>query len=222
MRCQGTAEEFQYFNLLVAKFKKHVCKKFILVFGNHDVYCFRDDWKLMASMLSNVDHCLVFETVNVFGLTIHGCPWCWMHSWDYHVRSPSIDAATAISAAGFDTIPENLDILLTHGPPWSVLDLADATDTYAGTVSGSRPLFEQVAVARPRVHLFGHIHEQHGAVRHGSTLFVNSAMKNRWPSNRAFLQHGPHFITASRPAATEDGGFGEWSFELESMEPLPL
>jgi Icc-related predicted phosphoesterase len=208
--------------VLVGKLKERVCKKFILIFGNHDVCRFRDDWGVMVSLMSNVDHCLIYQTVEVFGLTIHGCPWWWMHRWNYAIRSPKIDDATAISAAGFDTIPTKLDILLTHGPPWSVLDVADATDTYAGTVSGSRILFEKVALTRPRLHLFGHIHEQRGAVRQGPTLFVNSAMKNRWPSEQAadFLQHGPHIITASRPAGELGGVPGEWSFELESMDPL--
>ncbi|KAG7449563.1 Metallo-dependent phosphatase [Guyanagaster necrorhizus] len=83
------------------------------------------------------------------------------------------------------------DILqaLTHGPPLGIFDL-----TSSCIRAGCRDLTNRLPYLRPRIHLFGHIHEGHGAYVHewssGSTetpdggdrtVFVNAA---NWPMGR--------------------------------------
>lgn len=53
-----------------------------------------------------------------------------------------------------------VDILLTHGPAWGVFD--NMENTPGVHWGGSRALREAIERARPRVHLFGHLHEQRG------------------------------------------------------------
>ncbi|PWY95550.1 hypothetical protein BO94DRAFT_552442 [Aspergillus sclerotioniger CBS 115572] len=54
-----------------------------------------------------------------------------------------------------------VDIMVTHGPPYGILD-----QVVPGHVSvGCEHLYRAVKRARPRLHVFGHIHEGHGAVR---------------------------------------------------------
>ncbi|KAK0195534.1 Metallo-dependent phosphatase-like protein [Armillaria mellea] len=53
------------------------------------------------------------------------------------------------------------DILLTHGPPLGIFDL-----TTGCTRVGCRDLTNRLPYLRPRIHLFGHIHEGHGAYVH--------------------------------------------------------
>ncbi|KAG6905539.1 hypothetical protein DXG01_002087 [Tephrocybe rancida] len=53
------------------------------------------------------------------------------------------------------------DILLTHGPPARILDLTRSKD-FAGCVD----LRNNLSRLRPRLHLFGHIHEARGAHVH--------------------------------------------------------
>ncbi|KZP20295.1 Metallo-dependent phosphatase, partial [Athelia psychrophila] len=50
------------------------------------------------------------------------------------------------------------DILLTHGPPFDILDA-----TLRGQPVGCEALRAHVPKLRPRLHLFGHIHEARGA-----------------------------------------------------------
>ncbi|KAL0955416.1 hypothetical protein HGRIS_001663 [Hohenbuehelia grisea] len=50
------------------------------------------------------------------------------------------------------------DILLTHGPPYNALDATRLREHV-----GCRALAERLPLIRPRIHLFGHIHEAHGA-----------------------------------------------------------
>ena len=53
-----------------------------------------------------------------------------------------------------------VDIMVTHGPPWGVLDQVAG----AGSV-GCENLGRAVRRCRPRVHCFGHIHEGWGVRR---------------------------------------------------------
>lgn len=63
------------------------------------------------------------------------------------------------------TIPSGIDFLITHGPAYSFLDRD----------LGCKQLFLSVASARPKYHIFGHVHEE-GLQRKamlGSTTFLN-------------------------------------------------
>ena len=63
------------------------------------------------------------------------------------------------------TLPDGIDILITHGPAYSHLD--------RGT--GDKDLFLAIAKARPKYHIFGHVHEE-GLKREsvlGRTTFLN-------------------------------------------------
>lgn len=55
-------------------------------------------------------------------------------------------------------IDKGTDIAITHGPPRGVLDRTSGRER-----GGSAELFAAVALSRPRVHCFGHIHEGWGA-----------------------------------------------------------
>lgn len=59
-------------------------------------------------------------------------------------------------------IPENaeVDIAMTHGPPWKHLDLCSN-----GYEAGCPHLLRALNRVRPRLHCFGHIHEAWGAQR---------------------------------------------------------
>lgn len=55
-------------------------------------------------------------------------------------------------------IPSDVDIAMTHGPPLGVLDR-----TSRGDRAGCGTLFRSLYRARPKIHCFGHIHENWGA-----------------------------------------------------------
>ncbi|KAJ7322972.1 Metallo-dependent phosphatase-like protein [Mycena albidolilacea] len=74
------------------------------------------------------------------------------------IRAFGYDAADA--GAIVSAFPQT-DILLTHGPPHNVLDL-----TKKGATAGCRALTARLTVLRPRLHVFGHIHEARGAYVH--------------------------------------------------------
>jgi Icc-related predicted phosphoesterase len=69
-------------------------------------------------------------------------------------------------------VPEGLDILITHGPPFAILDHGGSEERREGCPQ----LLEAVFRALPRVHVFGHIHAGYGTLRTDDTLFVNASL----------------------------------------------
>lgn len=57
---------------------------------------------------------------------------------------------------------------LTHGPPANILDL-----TFGGDNAGCETLAARLPLLRPRLHVFGHIHEAHGAQIQTYPLIAN-------------------------------------------------
>ena len=70
-------------------------------------------------------------------------------------------------------IPDDVDVLITHGPPANILDL-----TFQGIHAGCPDLLARVKQVQPRLHVFGHIHEGYGREEHDSTIFVNASTCN--------------------------------------------
>lgn len=98
------------------------------------------------------------------GLRIWGSPWTPAHDLlAFNLRPEVIGEKWRL-------IPDGIDVLVTHGPPYGILDR-----TVDGP-GGDMELLEAVERVKPRVHVFGHLHEGHGAVRMGRTLFVNASV----------------------------------------------
>lgn len=74
----------------------------------------------------------------------------------------------------FAQIPENLDVLVTHGPAHRVLDYS-----WSNEPCGCPELRQAIYQKKPKFHMFGHIHEGQRHTRHtklGETHMFNVAM----------------------------------------------
>lgn len=89
------------------------------------------------------------------------CNWAWnRHSYE-------------ISKHWF-RIPQGIDILVTHGPPYGILDLVPN-----GFVKvGCPKLMNRIQEVKPKVHIFGHIHYSYGQKEFNGTRFYNAANCN--------------------------------------------
>jgi Icc-related predicted phosphoesterase len=80
-------------------------------------------------------------------------------------------------AAKWALIPDDVDILVTHGPPFTVLD-----KTKKGAQVGSPSLMAaHLKRLRPKLWVFGHIHEAYGEdgpYEWNDTLYVNASIMN--------------------------------------------
>lgn len=74
----------------------------------------------------------------------------------------------------FSKIPDKVDVLVTHSPPYSVLDR-----NIRGQNCGSHSLMQRVGDVRPQLHVFGHIHEDGAKKQNISGIqFINSSYVN--------------------------------------------
>lgn len=105
------------------------------------------------------------ELIDTMGLRVYGSPWTPRFYGVFQLR----DEAEATEV--WTKIPQNIDILVTHGPPRNMLDT-----TSRGQTVGDCVLAQVVNNIKPRVHCFGHIHESYGISREGDTLFCNAAL----------------------------------------------
>jgi Icc-related predicted phosphoesterase len=67
-------------------------------------------------------------------------------------------------------IPTGIDVLITHGPPEGILDR-----NRMGEPCGCRDLLTQVLDVKPRLHVFGHIHEGAGRTAFDGTTFLKAS-----------------------------------------------
>lgn len=141
----------------------------VVVPGNHDAL-FEDDPARARDLFDGLV-VLIDEAATVGGLRVYGSPWTpRYHSWSF------MKERGAPMAAVWTKIPDDLDLLITHGPPKGVLDDASRYrgGTWAGSeLAGCEELARRVALVRPRVHAFGHVHGRQGVVERNGTRFVN-------------------------------------------------
>ena len=135
----------------------------IVIAGNHD-WCFQRQPEMATSMLEGCAY-LQDQAVTVDGIRFYGSPWQpWFHDWAFNLR-PGAEIA-----ANWDLIPSGIDVLVTHGPPYGHGDR-----TWRGVDAGCRDLLAAAARVRPRMHIFGHIHEGAGLSKDAGTVYVNAS-----------------------------------------------
>ena len=72
----------------------------------------------------------------------------------------------------WDLIPMNTDILIVHGPPYGKLDYVPHNNLNVGC----EELMKKIGEIKPKIVIFGHIHEGYGYVFDGTTHFINASV----------------------------------------------
>jgi len=132
--------------------------------GNHN-RLFQNMPELARQFLTNAIN-LENTGVTIDGVSFWGSPytpeflnWAFMYP-----RGPA-------ARQYWDQIPHDLDVLITHGPPFGILDQTER----GGPHLGCEELLKAVEEKRPKVHIFGHIHGGAGAFDNGTPRFANAA-----------------------------------------------
>lgn len=132
----------------------------LVIAGNHDFCLEQQDPRGLLRGLTYLQD----ESCEVEGLQVFGSPWSPAHGvWAFQAeRGEPLEQK-------WQRIPEETQILITHGPPRGILDRH-----VSGIPLGCQQLRERVESLKPRLHLFGHVHESHGTHRQDETLYVNA------------------------------------------------
>lgn len=155
---------------------KHV----VVIAGNHDFFA-QDYPKTMHAMCEEYglvylhDSAAELDGVLYWGspMTPEFCGWAFM--------APRGEAMHNHWAA----IPKDVDVLITHGPPHGILD-------HCPESVGCEALRHRVQVLKPKLHVFGHIHQARGEdeLPYNPTRFVNASMLNE-----LYVPHGDGVFT---------------------------
>ena len=184
MTQDGTPEELRNLNMFIDKLgmkKENV----LYVPGNHDIW-FHQYESLARELVSHAT-VLIDQYVERFGLKIYGTPWvpkCW---GAFTADEPELYRR-------FSRIPDDLDLLITHGPPQEILD---TTEGFRLNPIGSYSLrvrLYDMHGHRPKNVVFGHIHSGRGFKRDMDINFFNVA--NCDEQNR--IVHNPVLIEVSK------------------------
>ncbi len=142
----------------------------IVVAGNHD-WAFVHEPAAARALFGGM-HYLQDRALELDGVRFYGSPWQpEFNAWAFNLpRGPALAEVWA-------KIPHGLDVLITHGPPDGIGDRS----SYGGR-TGCVDLLRRVTEVAPRLHLYGHIHEDGGVWQRGATLFGNVTT---WECERA-------------------------------------
>ena len=124
----------------------------------------KEDVDALISEYPNI-HILNDSGVTIEGIRFWGSPITpWFHDWAFNRWTHEIKEH-------WDLIPEDTDVLITHGPPYGILD-----EVIRGRENvGCQYLLDKVKQIKPKIHVFGHIHETNGVEQIDGTVFINAS-----------------------------------------------
>ncbi len=142
--------------------------KKIVIAGNHDGYLEKTGYHLCSDFMKPIKY-LEDSSTQFEGIKIYGSPWTPTFC-DWHFMKDRGEELKKM----WDLIPDDIDILITHGPARGILDYS------RDEACGCDDLRNAIERIKPALHVFSHIHEGYGTVRlnHGSrdTIHVNCAI----------------------------------------------
>jgi Icc-related predicted phosphoesterase len=140
----------------------------ICIAGNHE----RTLCPILNTKELNIDfkgiHYLQDSSIVIDDVIFYGTPWIGgeerlMDKWGF------------FNEGKLNSIPDNVDVLITHSPPYNILDKAGNSNL------GSRVLSNRLKkmVIKPIVHFFGHIHDSYGKYMTDYTTYYNCSSMNK-------------------------------------------
>lgn len=129
-------------------------KRVIAIWGNHDFVGEPNRFGVEPPALQREVQFLNDETVEIDGVRIHGTPWVpGLPRWAFHGSEEFLQARA-------ESIPSDLDILISHGPPYGTADFV--APQFGSLNVGDRALAGALGSLNPKLFICGHIHEQYG------------------------------------------------------------
>lgn len=165
----GTSTEFRKLNSWIETLPY---EKVIIIGGNHDVRLVDNPLKVQKILKSSKIYYLQDNGMSIDGLNFYGTPW---------TRALYFDSGWAFGAQDdieldsyWNMIPSDIDVLITHSPPHGILDKT-TSDQNEGSVSLYLQIINRI---KPKIHIFGHIHEASGEIIEKGITFINASVLN--------------------------------------------
>lgn len=135
------------------------CSQIYVLPGNHDELVERD-LNHAKSLLTNAI-VLCDTEFEIADMRAYSTPWMKpFMNWAYMTKDP-------IRKKQFDLIPSDTEILITHTPPFSVLDFGYGDPLLSKRIQRLHKL---------KYHFFGHVHSEYNTSVMNDIMFVNASL----------------------------------------------
>jgi Icc-related predicted phosphoesterase len=143
----------------------------IFIAGNHD-WLFQKNPEKSKEILEFYDKITYLQDSQIIlnngsNVKVWGSPWQpEFYDWAFNLpRGKRI-------AEEWDKIPDDVDILVTHGPAWGKLDRVIGEFENLGC----EELAKSIGQKKPKIHVCGHIHSGYGYIFDGETHYINASV----------------------------------------------
>lgn len=168
---KGTTKEYIKFNNDLEKIKSLYKYGVMVINGNHD-FLGQKDFNFSKLLLTNVNYYLQDSEVTIEGVKFWGSPWQpFFYNWAFNLhRGKAI-------AEKWTLIPEDTNVLITHGPPKNILDIVEGNWGITEHVGCEDLLHRIMQLSKLKAHIFGHLHLNGGKViKSNNTIFANASI----------------------------------------------
>jgi Icc-related predicted phosphoesterase len=151
--------------------KQEQYKSHVFIAGNHDRF-FENKPDETKNILREYPYLTYLQdhTHTIDGVKIYGSPWQpEFYNWAFNLPRNGVELQE-----NWSNIPNDTEILITHGPPWGHCDVTP----YGNLNVGCELLRVRVDELKPKIHVFGHVHSGYGYYYNGHTHFINAAILN--------------------------------------------
>jgi Icc-related predicted phosphoesterase len=137
----------------------------VIIAGNHDT-------SIESRLITKKDFkdkgiiYLEHESIEIEGIKIFGSPYTpEFHNWAFNRKREKLGKI-------WDSIPDDIHVLITHGPPKGILDSASRDKNNHEHV-GCSALLKKVLKIQPKIHITGHIHHNGDNLNNGTFKLLN-------------------------------------------------
>ena len=168
----STGEIWQINDFLTwfSEFKKYHYDHRLYIAGNHDFLYERDPVIAKKLIPDNIIY-LEDSGIEIEGIKFWGTPISPMfNNWAFN---RPIEKRKLY----WDLIPDDIDILITHCPPYGILDFS----LYSNEHTGCSVLLETIVNrVKPKFSIYGHIHGNYGYIidKENNIIFINASNLN--------------------------------------------
>lgn len=158
----------------VTWYKNMPVKHKVMIAGNHDRLFEKMSKTEVDEIFKDTGiHYLNDSGVEIEGIKFWGSPiQPWFHNWAFN-RMPGDDIEKH-----WVLIPDDTDVLLTHGPAYGILDKVVnpyQKNKHVGCPQLLKHIQDRI---KPKFHVCGHIHEGYGIETVGKTTYINASVLN--------------------------------------------
>lgn len=145
--------------------ESYVFPEIFVLPGNHDIIAETDP--LFTKSLFTHAKMVIDEPFMIGGRLAYATPWQPnFHNWAFNVERE----LTRVEL--FSKIPDETEILISHVPPYGILDLG-----FHGDHAGDKALLGRVKQLKNlKIHAFGHLHNSYGMVEMDGVKFINCSL----------------------------------------------